>query len=248
MFQHAKHIVVVTFIVLTTFMLAKLAQSQQPPTPDAYLLSHGVNNDPLSLRRALMSSDPELRGFVASVLAQAGYLNAIPDLQAALKREENPVTRLHLAAALNELKGMTGYQALLSTCRDKGVRPTLRIQAAAALQEKGDQDCFNDVLKVSEKELDPQTQDLALRYFSRVMDAPDDKRQRLQAVLVRNLHAYNPDDRERAGEALTRFGDPAALQSLEVAATAEKGEQTKQHLQTDVVQLRQRIQSGGKPR
>lgn len=169
-------------------------------------------------------------------------------MQVALAREQVAIIRVRLAAALSELKNKTGYQALLATCKDPKAEPTLRIQAADALLQKQDADCFNDVLEIAEQDHNLQTQDLAIRYFSKLMDAPDDKRSRLQAVLIRNLRSQDPNNQERAGESLTRFGDASAVERLELAAKSEKNPRTRKHLQDDVAKLQQRIRMGGKPR
>jgi hypothetical protein len=119
---------------LLLFLLAsKIALGQAPPTTEQVLARLGVTLDRSALYRTLHDQRPEARSAAAAELAEMMDVDSIPEMKAAISREQNKQVIFTLTQSLNILGSSEGTVRLEEYCSDPKQPADVRINAATDL-------------------------------------------------------------------------------------------------------------------
>jgi hypothetical protein len=108
----------------------------------------GVQLTPQALVNALLDPRAVVRSLAAEKLAQDQQRDAIPEMLAALFREQASGTREIMAFAAASLGEAQGYDTLRSICTGTGGAVVLRMNAAQDLFRLHDEGCVDDFLRL----------------------------------------------------------------------------------------------------
>jgi len=236
-----------TFIL--GFAISPAAQTRTPgssngrlTTIDEALRSHHIELTRPALVKALRNEDAEVRSLAAQKLAEQNATETIPAILDSLTAETRPETRVNIAFSLAQLGETRGFNALQDTCRDPGMRPDLRVEAARYMHDLNHEDaiCRSALVDMLQSPADPDARAQAASLLPRFQDlSPQESRKIFQGVL-KALEAPEPTVRLAASHALSEIGDKSAISNLQKAVANEQDKAVRSQLQMDLQELQQK--------
>jgi HEAT repeat protein len=198
--------------------------SQAPETFVQALGRHGVAPTKPALVDALRNPSKEVRGFAAAELAELKATDTLPEIMHAAEIEQDPLTRMNIAAAATWLGSSEAHQMLESMCGDATLPPYVRQHAARNLFDRGDHSCFRSVADMMLPSQDPGTRIGAFYLLSQLHNKTQDESKRVLHALVTALR--DPDIRIRleACQGLRWLNNPEAITPLRKALASEREE------------------------
>ena len=206
------------------------AEPLGPYLPESILRAHGVALTQHAVVAALRNKDIEVRRAASNVLTRHWPRMAVSVIQQALFSEQEPFTRLFMAADLARIDDPLGRKTLISECHNDSAWGSVRMYAATVLsRDFGDDSCLNPVLDVLQSEADPKegegAKEMALELVPVLIGHVDKSQsQRLFELLIRGLRDSHPFLRITASVTLERLGDVSAIPSLEAAIANDTDE------------------------
>src|SRR5271165_6174408 len=188
------------------------------PTPAEVLTQHHIPLTKDGLLSALHSEDGEIRDLAAFQLEEQEGKEAIPDIVAALKAEQVPLTRVNMAAGLAYMGDQRGFESLKQDCDDQTLPMHFRLQAADQLLMAHGESCPQTVLLALQNttfdgtEMADRAQALSIiPHFKKSPDLSTDDSAQFWTLALKSLSDPAPFVRMQAGETLRWLGDEAAL-------------------------------------
>jgi HEAT repeat protein len=211
-----------------------------PASLTQLLKQHHVDVTKVSLLNALKNSDPEVRSLAAEKLAEDKEQDAIESVQAALRVENVPGSRINIALALAQLGDEDGIVALKTACDDANLAGYLRARAITYLLDLHRDDCLNGVLEMLKPESDSDSRLQALSLLPRFRNVTKEESQRIIDLTVKALGDQTPAVRMDASSALAALGDASVIPYLERAVASEQDEVVHSQMQANIRALQQK--------
>jgi hypothetical protein len=206
------------------------AEPLRPYLPESILRAHGVALTQHAVVAALRNKDIEVRRAASNVLTRHWPRMAVSVIQQALSSEQEPFTRLFMAADLARIDDPLGRKTLISECHNDSAWGSVRMYAATVLsRDFGDDSCLDPVLDVLQSEADPKegegAKEMALELVPVLIGRVDKSQsQRLFELLTSALRDPHPYLRMTASATLRSLGDVRAIPSLQAAIANETDE------------------------
>jgi len=206
--------------------------SQAPETFVQALSRHGIAPTKPALVDALRNPNKEIRGLAAAELAELKATDSLPEIMHAAAIEQDPLTRMNIAAAATWLGSSEARHMLESMCGDATLPPNVRQHAARNLFDRGDHSCFRSVADMMLPSQDPGTRLVAFDLLSQLHNKTQDESKRVFQSLVTALG--DPDIRIRldACLGLRWLNDPEAIAPLRNALASEREEVVRAQIQS----------------
>jgi FOG: HEAT repeat len=214
------------------FVSLQGALSQAPETFVQALSRHGIAPTKPALVYALRNPSKEVRGLAAAELAELKATDSFPEIMHAAEIEQDPLTRMNIAAAATWLGSSEAHHMLESMCGDATLPPYVRQHAARNLFDREDHSCFRSVVDMMLPSQDPDTRIGAFYLLSQLHDKTEDESRRVVQLLVTALR--DPDIRIRleACQGLRWLNDPEAITPLRNALASEREEVVRAQIQS----------------
>jgi HEAT repeat protein len=196
---------------------------------------------PAALTAALRNPDPIIRSSAADVLASHTEITGMSVeeitkiLTEAFKNEKQ--IQFEMALDLVHLGAPEGISALKQMCDDNNGITAQRINAGAALAQRGDDGCLNAVLAIAMSGND-EDRASALSTLPEYKHSSPAQNRTIFTVVARALEDRSSIIRHTAGLALVSIGNPDAIPFFEKAIVVEQDRNTKAALETDLHRLR----------
>jgi HEAT repeat protein len=214
--------------LMSVSLIASVAQA--PPTIEELLQSHHIAISSKSLKQALRSSDPVVRGLAASEIAERGDHSEIPALRQALHIERDDNARLNFSRALNHLGDPSGRVGFEDACADKRMRPDLRLIAADEVSPDLAEACFSALADIIYSSVNTAISRAALNSLKRVKPTETvlkQDRELLANALSRALGDNESGIRQEASKNIAIYKVGSVRKALVAASEKEKDPSTK---------------------
>jgi HEAT repeat protein len=211
--------------------------------PERVLRSHHLKITEQDAIAALGSDNSGERVSAADVLSSHWPKEAVAPIEAAMLKESDQLTRVHLAWDLAKLGDDAGRGMLVSECHAASEWGTTRMLAARWMSELHDDSCADSIIEVLRLDSDPQdtmSKVEALNLVPTFVRHPTAMDSGGIVALVENaLDDPAGSVRLTASQTLVRLGDISAIPHLQAAVAKEQEEAIRSAMSSDVKHLQE---------